>query len=225
MFLAEAGPWYHSMDDYWDGRYRAGGKIWGDTPSITASHACRVFLSMGVKSVLVPGIGYGRNARVFLEAGMAVSGIEVSREAVRILGNDFPGVRCSEGSALDVPFGGPYDAVYCLNVLHFFRLEGRRAFLGKCLAALREGGPAFFAVLSEKDPGYGRGAEIEPGTFESKPGRPVHYFTGEDVQSHFGGFEVIGSGLVEDSEDHGEEGPHVHVLRYVLARKPGERAG
>ncbi len=210
------------MDDFWEKRYRSEGKIWGDTPSVTARYACRHFLARGVKSVLIPGMGYGRNARVFREAGMAVSGIEISREAVSILRKDFPEIRCQEGSVLDVPFGGPYDAIYCFNVVHFFRLNERRAFLEKCLAALPECGLAFFTGLSEKDPQYGRGAEIEPGTFESKPGRPVHFFTAEDVRACFNGFNVLESGLVEDEEDHGEEGPHVHALRYILAEKPGK---
>jgi len=29
-----------------------------------------------LKNILIPGIGYGRNARIFLEQGMAVTGIE-----------------------------------------------------------------------------------------------------------------------------------------------------
>jgi len=208
------------MDSYWEGRYREEGKIWGDTPSVTARYACQHFLSKGVESVFIPGIGYGRNARAFLAKGMAVSGIEVSGEAVNILRHELPEVNCSQGSVLDQPFGGPYDAIYCFNVLHLFRAGDRQAFLQKCSDSLADGGLAFFTVFSEKEPSFGKGAEVEPGTFESKPGRPVHYYTDEDLRSRFGGWTVLESGLMEDPEDHGAEGPHVHVLQYILAQKP-----
>ncbi len=208
------------MENYWDGRYHKEGKIWGDTPSITASYACEAFLKSKVKKLLIPGIGYGRNARVFVNAGLEVEGIEVSGEAVRILTGDLPGVKCRLGSVADVsPGSKSYDAIYCFNVLHLLRSDGRRDFLAKCSAALREDGLAYFTAFSEKEGSFGKGREVEPGTFESKPGRPVHYFTDGDLRSHFKDFIVLDTGLVEDAEDHGDEGPHTHVLRYVLARK------
>jgi SAM-dependent methyltransferase len=117
------------------------------------------------------------------------------------------------------PDGESYDAIYCFNVLHLLRSGERHNLLAKCHAALREGGLAYFTVFSEKEPGFGKGRETEPGTFESKPGRPVHYFTDGDLGSHFKDYVIRETGLVEDAEDHGDEGPHVHVLRYVLAIK------
>jgi SAM-dependent methyltransferase len=210
------------MSDYWDLRYADEGKIWGDTPSATAQYARDLFRSSGVRRVFIPGIGYGRNARVFVEAGMAVEGVEISGEAVNILKHDLPGVVCSSCSVMDTPFIGPYDAIYCFNVLHLFMSGDRRALINKCRDALREEGLAFFTVFSEREPSFGKGAETEPGTFESKPGRPVHYFTDADLRAHFSGFDVLEQGLVEDQEDHGEEGPHTHILRYILVRKIGK---
>jgi SAM-dependent methyltransferase len=210
------------MGDYWDRRYAGEGKIWGDTPSVTALYACEFFRTEGVRCVLIPGIGYGRNARIFVEAGMSVEGVEISGEAVNILKNDLPGAICRQGSVLDTPFGGPYDAIYCFNVLHLFKSKDRLALVNKCRDALADGGLAFFTVFSELEPSFGKGRETEPGTFESKPGRPVHYFTGAGLRDLFNGFDILEQGLVEDPEDHGDEGPHTHILRYILARKPGK---
>jgi SAM-dependent methyltransferase len=210
------------MASYWDGRYRSEGKIWGDTPSNTATYALKAFRAHGVKSVFIPGIGYGRNARVFLAGGMSVKGVDISGEALQILKKDLPEIRYQEGGALETPFGGPYDAIYCFNVFHFFMSGDRQAFLKKCRDALGEGGMAVFTTLSEKESSYGRGMEIEPGTFESKPGRFVHYYGDDEIRKEFKDFNILESGLMEDEENHGEEGPHVHILRYILVQKPGK---
>ncbi|MCX6375275.1 MAG: class I SAM-dependent methyltransferase, partial [Armatimonadetes bacterium] len=82
----------------------------------------------------------------------------------------------------------------------------------------RDGGLLFFTVFSEEEPSFGKGEKIEENTFESKPGRPVHYFTEYDLISHFSEFDVLETGLTKDPEDHGE-GPHTHQLRYIVARK------
>jgi hypothetical protein len=60
---------------------------------------------------------------------------------------------------------------------------------------------------------------VEENTFESKPGRPVHFFTEDDLVESFRGFELLDTGLMEDPEDHGTEGPHVHWVRFISASK------
>ena len=77
----------------------------------------------------------------------------------------------------------------------------------------------YFTVFSELEETYGKGEKTEEGTFESKPGRPVHYFSEEDLKEIFGGFQVLDTGIIDEHEDHGEAGPHVHRLRYIFARK------
>ncbi|HUL62142.1 MAG TPA: class I SAM-dependent methyltransferase [Methanocella sp.] len=208
------------MGAYWDDRYGREGKIWGTTPSVTAGQACREFRGRGVRRVLVPGAGYGRNAALFARAGFDVTGVEVSAEAVRLAEGD--GVRYIPGSFLEVDLeADAYDAVYCHNVLHLFLAPDRRRFVARCAAALRAGGLAFFAVFSDEEPSYGKGRRVEADTYESKPGRPVHYFSERDLRDHLAGFDVLEIGTVEEPEEHGEEGPHVHRLRFVLAGRKG----
>jgi SAM-dependent methyltransferase len=207
-----------AMGAYWDGRFGREGKIWGMTPSVTAAYACRSFRREGVRSVLVPGTGYGRNALLFARAGMAVTGIEISAEAIKLA--EGTGINIIEGSFLDVPLmPRSIDAVYCYNVLHLFLAGDRKRFVAKCADALGEGGLAFFAVFSDTEASYGKGRMVEKGTYESKPGRPVHYFSEKDLVDHFAGFEVLETGITEDPEEHGEEGKHVHLVRYVMARR------
>ncbi len=74
-------------------------------------------------------------------------------------------------------------------------------------------------VFSDDENSFGKGRMIEPNTFESKPGRPVHYFTKNDLIKQFKGFNVIKTGKIEDEEEHGENSKHVHILRYIFAEK------
>ena len=208
------------MGAYWDGRFGREGKIWGMTPSITASYACERFRQEGVRNVLVPGAGYGRNALVFARAGFEVTGVEISTGAIKLAAGS--GIKLIEGSFLDVPLQPrSFDAIYCYNVLHLFLESDRRRFVAKSAEALREGGLAFFAVFSDAEASFGKGGQVEPGTYESKPGRPVHYFSEGDLVDHFAAFDVLETGVMEDPEEHGEEGKHVHRLRHVLARRKG----
>ena len=66
---------------------------------------------------------------------------------------------------------------------------------------------------------YGKGNRIEENTYESKPYRPAHFFTESDLVESFRKFEIIETGLMDDPEDHGAEGSHIHRLRYIVAAK------
>jgi SAM-dependent methyltransferase len=208
------------MGAYWDGRFGKEGKIWGMKPSGTAGYACMLFKESGVRTVLVPGAGYGRNAQVFAHAGFQVTGVEISAEALKHA--EDAGIKYIHGSFLDVPLvPGSFDAIYCYNVLHLFLADDRKRFVAKCAEVLRPGGLAFIVVFSELESSFGKGRQVEPGTFESKPGRPVHYFNERDLEDHFKGFELLETGIAGDQEEHGEEGKHVHRVRYILARRKG----
>jgi SAM-dependent methyltransferase len=208
------------MHSYWQERYFQEGRIWGDEPSPTAALAVELFQRHGVQRVLVPGAGYGRNAALLAQAGFIVTGVEISEEALRLAAQTVPGLTYLHGSFLEVPLEpGAFDAVYCFNILHLFLKADRQHFIQRCRNCLRDGGLVFAAVFSDEEPSYGRGPSLEENTYESKAGRPVHYFSAADLDGHFSGFEIIERGLVDDPEEHGDQGPHTHRLRYVAAAR------
>ena len=208
-----------NMGSYWEGRFSGEGRIWGDEPSNTAVQALVLFRREQAKNVLVLGSGYGRNTRLFSGAGLQVDGIEISPTAVEAARQYDPQTRHQCLSAMEMPLTpNAYDAIFSFNVLHLFRQPERRLLLEKCRTVLKPGGVAFFAVFSEQEKSFGKGLEVEPNTFESKPGRPVHYYSEADLRQEFGGFAVLECGLTEDRENHGEEGPHSHVVRYIAVK-------
>ncbi len=208
------------MQGYWDGRFAGESMIWGHAPSTTAVSALALFRARGDSKILVPGAGYGRNTKLFADAGLEVDGIEISPAAVALARAHDPRTVFICASALAAPLApAAYDAVYCFNVLHLFRRPERALFLERCHSTLRQGGLAYFAVFSDREKSFGQGRQVEENTFESKPGRPVHYFTDQDLRDHFALFAVRETGLAEDREDHGAEGPHIHIVRYIVAEK------
>ncbi len=209
------------MSAFWEERYAAEGPIWGHQPSKTVAHAHALFRQYGIQTLLIPGSGYGRNARIFAQYGYNTTGIEVSETALAIAKQQTPECRYLHASVLDdVLTDEDFDGIYCFNVLHLLLAAERQEMVSRCRRWLRPGGLAFFVVFSEKEATYGRGKAVEPETFETRPGRPAHYFTDADLRAHFADFTTIETGLISDPEDHSPQGSHVHELRYTCVQKP-----
>ena len=51
--------------EYWNNRFSDNGQIWGTEPSKTAIHALTLFKKYNVKTILIPGAGYGRHTKFF----------------------------------------------------------------------------------------------------------------------------------------------------------------
>ncbi|MCW4021287.1 MAG: class I SAM-dependent methyltransferase [Candidatus Bathyarchaeota archaeon] len=208
---------------FWEERYRSEGKVWGDAPSVSVDAAINYFVQNCVHKVLVPGSGYGRNAEALAKAGFEVSGVEVSEIAycAAVSSNEEKGLGIDYklGDILEMPCGVErFEGVYCFNLLHLFRQEERLKFIDYLCRVLKPGGIIVLTAFSEKEESFGIGEEIEPDTFESKKGRPVHYFTEKDLNEHFRDFDILENTIIEEPENHGD-GPHIHLLRLIVAKK------
>ena len=209
--------------NYWDKRFRSEGKIWGEKPSITLELAIDYFSKNNVCKVLVPGSGYGRNAEALAKAGFDVFGVESSEVAhkMAVSSNEKRGLEIDYelGNVLEMPYGDEsFEGVYCFNTLHFFKRDERIRFIEETYRILKRCGLAVFTVFSEKEHSFGKGREIESNTFESKKGRPAHYFSEKDLNEHFKNYEILVNTIIEEPENHGS-GPHIHILRLIVARK------
>jgi SAM-dependent methyltransferase len=203
---------------YWDKRFKVEGRIWGDSPSKTARIAVKLFQNSNVKSILVPGAGYGRHTRFFSAHGFDVTGIEISPLACQMAGEFDPQSCFFNASALNMSFDtNKYDAAYCFNTLHLFLEKDRLELIRQCENKLSSHGLMFFTVFSEKDSSFGDGKKVEENTFESRPGRPAHYFTRGDLMVHFAKYSLVKIGMINDPENHGGK-PHTHLLRYICVR-------
>jgi hypothetical protein len=207
-----------NQKEYWNKRFKDEGAIWSWTPCKSAFVARNKFIDLGIKSILIPGAAYGRNAKLFADSGFTVSGIEISKRAIEIAKENGFDIKYYHGSLLDMPFDSEkYDSIFCFNVLHLFLKEERKLVVENFREQLNENGYAFIVVMSEVEESFGEGDEIEPNTYEPRKGKPVHYFTDSDLKEQFTGFQIIEWGIIDEPETHG--GEHIHKCRYILIKK------
>lgn len=57
------------MTEFWEEAFKDKQEMWGLNPAKSTILTKDFFAQQKVKSVLIPGIGYGRNAQIFKENG------------------------------------------------------------------------------------------------------------------------------------------------------------
>ena len=207
------------MEDYWAKRYREEGMIWGSEPSPTVYQAIEMFRSQHVRTVYVPGSGYGRNTKA-LSPHFQVEGMECSPEAIRIAAEWDPDTTFIEGSVLDIKEDDPtYDAIYCFDLLHLFLEADRRTFIQHCTQRLKPSGLVYVTCFSDEDRNNGVGRQIEEGTYAYKPDKYAHFFSEADLRQSFGELEIMETGFTTETLSYPDGRTQVYALRYIVAKK------
>lgn len=177
------------MNEYWDEKYKQIGLLWQFEPADSAIKARDLFAKNKFRKILIPGVGYGRNARLFVESGFDVTGIEISETAIRIAREnslDFP---VHHGSVNRMPFdSAQYDGIYCYALIHLLNQNDRRKFLENCYNQLLPGGIMVFAVVSKKYKLYGNGKLISKDRFKVDKGLDVFFYDSASIKKEFGKF-------------------------------------
>ena len=209
----------HDTAAYWDGRYRADGAIWGETPSELAAVAIERLRALGPKAVglslLDLGCGYGRDALALWRAlGMAVVGVDgAARIEYRCLG-------LAEMGGADVGLAR-FDVVYCSNVYQILEPAARAVLRAAVRDRLASGGLLFLSTLSARDPqhaGKGRAVPGEPGSFVEQT--YLHLCRREELAADFGFLELERLDEVAYLEERPVGAPHDHVSWVVVGRSP-----
>lgn len=181
--------------EFWEKSFSEKQEMWGFEPAKSAILTKDFFLQQGVKTVLVPGFGYGRNAQVLKENGMQVTGIEISQTAidmaVKHYGNE---MTIYHGSVTDMPFDNKkYDGIFCYALIHLLDAPEREKLVRDCYAQLNAGGYMVFTVISKEAPTYGTGTLLSKDRYEMFGGVQMYFYDRESIQAEFGNaglFEV-----------------------------------
>lgn len=160
------------------------------------------FVEKGIKDILIAGIGYGRNAQVFSEQGIKVTGIEVSKTAIemarKIYGNN---ITIYHGSVTDMPFDNTsYSGIFCYALIHLLDSEERAKLILDCYSQLAEDGYMVFTVITKEAQTYGKGKQIGPDRFEMFGGVRIFFYDRETVEKEFGNAGLFD--IIEVTEDY-----------------------
>lgn len=189
-----------NMKGFWDSSFVEHKAMWGFEPTRSAIIAKDLFIQHGVRDILVPGIGYGRNARVFTESGMKVTGIEISPTAIEMARNYYgSGMKIYNGSVTDMPFDNHlYEGIFCYGLLYLLDADQRKKMILDCYNQLEQGGWMIFSVVSKKSPNYGKGKEVAVDTFEIGKGGQIFFYDVDTVKQDFGRYGLVDFAEIEE---------------------------
>ncbi|WP_417265948.1 class I SAM-dependent methyltransferase [Brumimicrobium sp.] len=189
------------MSETWESIYRSNQEMWGHEPTPSTLLIKDFFIEKGIKNILIPGFGYGRNAQVFIENGMNVTGIEISQTAIKKARKQFGfHSKIHHGSVLDMPFDtNEYDGIYCYSLIHLLDSEEREVFVQNCYNQLSKGGIMVFVVVSKNAVNYGSGKYVSKDRYEVHKGLKLYFYDTESIQAEFGPYGLFE--FVEIEED------------------------
>jgi SAM-dependent methyltransferase len=202
------------MTEFWEAVFHERQVMWGVEPTVSAILARDYFAEKGVKDVLIPGIGYGRNAKPFLDRGMSVTGIEISETAITLarsqLGLD---VVIHHGSVANMPYDDKqYDGVFCYALIHLLDAAGREKLIRDCYGQLTLGGHMIFTAISKEAPMYGQGPKLGEDWYERHPGLPMYFYADASVEREFGPYGLVQSLRTEEPSPEGAPLPFLNVI-------------
>jgi SAM-dependent methyltransferase len=186
-----------AMNDFWEKAFKEKQEMWGLYPAKSTVLTNNFFVKNGVKNVLIPGIGYGRNAQIFKENGMTITGIEISGTAIELgqkhFGND---ITIYHGSVTEMPFDDNlYDGIYCYGLIYLLNKEERAKLIQDCYNQLAENGYMVFTAITKEAQTYGQGTCISKDRFEMFGGVQLFFYDRETIQEEF-----LGKGFLEITE-------------------------
>jgi cyclopropane fatty-acyl-phospholipid synthase-like methyltransferase len=174
--------------EFWEANFIDKQELWGFEPSKSAILAKDIFVEKAVKNMLIPGIGYGRNAQIFRDNGIAVTGIEISKTAIEMARKHYgTGMAIYHGSVTDMPFDTTrYDGIFCYALIHLLDTAERKKLISDCYGQLANGGYMFFTAISKEAHTYGKGNFISPDRYEIFEGVKMFFYDRQSINAEFG---------------------------------------
>lgn len=188
------------MDEFWEENFIKHKEMWGFEPATSAVLTKDFFVEKGLKNILIPGIGYGRNAQIFRDNGMSVTGIEISKTAIELAKKHYgPELFIHHGSVTDMPFDDTkYDGIFCHALLHLLDTNERLKLITDCYHQLTENGYMIFTVVTKKAPLYKKGELIGKERYQIFGGIKMFFYDEESINEEFSKAGLIEVSEVED---------------------------
>ena len=197
------------MSDFWEETFKSEKMIWGQEPSNSAIIIKDFFLEHNVSDILIPGIGYGRNAKVFYNNAIKITGIEISKSAIELAQKNISkDIQIYCGSVTEMPFDTKkYSGIYCYSLIHLLNKYERRKFISNCYKQLSLNGFMFFVVVSKKTNVFGEGKKISKDRFKIQNGLNVFFYDEQSIKQEFSSFGLISYEEIDEPIKHMKNEP------------------
>ncbi len=145
------------MTEFWEKSFTEKQTMWGFKPSKSAIITKDFFVKNNIKDILIPGIGYGRNAKIFIDNNINVTGIEISKTAIDLARQCGININIYHGSVGDMPFEDKlYEGIFSYALIHLLNESERKKFISDCYNQLKQDGYMIFTAVSKKAPMFGK---------------------------------------------------------------------
>jgi len=191
----QATVWMAQLGEFWESAFNEKQAMWGFEPSKSAILARDFFVQRSIENILIPGIGYGRNAQIFRESGIRVTGIEISKTAIEMAEKHYgKDMVIYHGSVTDMPFDqDQYDGIFCYALIHLLDSAERKKLILDCYNQLSKNGYMVFTAISKTAHTYGQGKLISKDRYEIIDGVQLFFYDEDSIRSEFtaaGLFEI-----------------------------------
>ena len=208
------------MNNFWDKIFEKEKTNWGFTPSDSAILTKDFFLQEKIKNILIPGIGYGRNAKIFYDNGITVDGIEISKVAIELAKSETGlDLNIYHGSVTDMPFDNKkYEGIFCYALIHLLNKHERKRFLQNCYNQLMPNGYMIFTIASKEMITFGNGRLLSKDRYEMQKGLNVFFYDSESVKKEFNSYGLVEFNEIDEPIKHLENEPPLKLI-FVKCRK------
>lgn len=188
--------------EFWESAFIEKQEMWGFEPSKSAVLTKDLFVQKSLKNMLIPGIGYGRNAQIFKDNGITVTGIEISKTAIEMARKHYgTDMIIHHGSVTDMPFDNyQYDGIFCYALIHLLDSSERTKLIRDCYNQLSDNGYMVFTAITKEAPTYGKGKFVSKDRYEIFDGVKMFFYDRESINEEFNNFGLFE--IIEVTESH-----------------------
>lgn len=201
------------MTEFWEKSFKEKQTMWGFTPSESAIIAKDIFIENNIKDILIPGFGYGRNAKVFIENNINVTGIEISKTAIDLARQYGINSNVYHGSVADIPFENKlYEGIFSYALIHLLNESEREKFISDCYKQLKHGGYMIFTTVSKKAPMFGKGKKLNENYYETMAGVKIFFYDTESIKKDFQKYGLVEFSEIDEIDSDNKDKPPMKFL-------------
>ncbi len=201
------------MTEFWEKNFVEKQTMWGFKPSESAIIAKDLFITNNIKDILIPGIGYGRNAKMFIDNNINVTGIEISKTAIDLARQNGINIDIYHGSVEDMPFEDKlYEGIFSYALIHLLNESERGKFISDCYKQLKPGGYMVFTTISKKAPMFGKGKKINESYYETMEGVKIFFYDAESIKKDFQQYGLVEFSEIDEIDSDNENKPPMKFL-------------